>query len=67
MSDRLSIVTTPIAVSRETAAAMLAMSVDSFERHCQPELKIIRKGRMRLIPVSELIAWAERNAERTLP
>ena len=32
-----------------------------------PDLKVIRKGRLRLVPVAELQAWAERNAERTLP
>ena len=57
---------TPVAVTREDAARALGMSLDSFERFVQPEIKLIRKGRMRLVPVAELQMWAERNAERTL-
>ena len=57
----------PVAVSRETAARLLDMSVDSFERHVQPEIRIVRRGRLRVIPVSELQRWAERNAEAVLP
>ena len=55
------------AVSRVTltkagAAAALGISVDSFERHVQPELRVIRRGRMRLIPCNELERWAAENA-----
>jgi hypothetical protein len=57
----------PVAVSREDAARALGMSVDSFERFVQPEVRLIRKGRLRLVPVAELERWAEANAERTLP
>jgi hypothetical protein len=42
------------------------MSVDSFERHVQPELKIVRVGRMRLIQVRELERWLENHAARVL-
>jgi hypothetical protein len=55
-----------VALTREEAAAALGMSLDSFERHCQPELKLIRRGRLRLVPVTELERWAERSAELTL-
>jgi hypothetical protein len=54
----------PIAVSRETAASMLGeMSVDSFERYVQPHLRLVRCGRLRLIPVTELERWVAENAE----
>jgi hypothetical protein len=56
----------PVAVSRETAACALGMSLSSFEVHVQPEIKLIRRGKLRLVPVRELEAWCERNAERTL-
>jgi hypothetical protein len=56
-----------VALSREEAAASLGMSLDSFERHVQPTVRIIRRGRMRLIPVAELERWAHEEAERTLP
>jgi hypothetical protein len=60
------VTTTPIAVTREVAARMLGMSVDSFEKFVQPEVKLIRKGKLRLVPVDELRRWAAANAERTL-
>lgn len=55
-----------IALTRAEAAAALGMSLDSFERHAQPELRVVRRGRMRLVPVGELERWLERNAERPL-
>jgi hypothetical protein len=55
-----------LALSREEAAASLGMSLDSFERHVQPSLRMCRLGRMRLVPVSELTRWLDENAERTL-
>jgi hypothetical protein len=39
------------------------MSLDSFERHVQPELRLIRRGKLRLVPVAELERWANENAE----
>jgi hypothetical protein len=56
-----------VALTREEAAAALAMSVDSFERHVQPSIRMIRRGRMRLVPVSELQRWADDAAQRTIP
>jgi hypothetical protein len=56
----------PVAVTREDAARLLGMSLDSFERHVQPEIKLIRRGKLRLVPVGELKRWAERNAEPVL-
>jgi hypothetical protein len=55
-----------LALSREEAAAALGMSIDSFERHVQPDLRLLRLGRMRLVPVRELERWAEEHAERTV-
>ena len=52
-----------VALSRQEAALSLGMSLDSFERHVQPELKLIRKGKLRLIPLVELQRWAIDNAE----
>ena len=56
-----------IALTREEAAASLAMSVDSFERYVQPDIRMIRCGRMRLIPVAEVARWADEHAERSVP
>ena len=56
----------PIALSREEAAASMSMSLDSWERHVQPHVRMIRLGRMRLVAVAELARWAEENAEHTI-
>jgi hypothetical protein len=42
------------------------MSIDSFERYVQPELKVVRVGRMRLVQVRELERWLEKNAAHLL-
>lgn len=55
-----------LALTREEAAAAIGMSLDSFERHVQPTLRLVRLGRMRLVPVGELERWLEQNAARTL-
>jgi hypothetical protein len=62
--------TAPIArvvLTRAEAAASIGVSVDTFERYVQPELALIRRGRLVLVPVVELERWADRAAERTLP
>lgn len=56
-----------VALTRAEAAASLGMGLDSFERHVQPALRMIRRGRLRLVPVSELERWANATAEGTLP
>jgi hypothetical protein len=55
-----------VALTKPEAAAALGISVDSFERHVQAELRVIRRGRMRLIPLRELERWATDNAAVTL-
>jgi hypothetical protein len=56
----------PVALTKAEAAAALSMSVDSFERYVQSDLRVIRRGRLRLYPVADLERWANDNAERTL-
>jgi hypothetical protein len=54
------------ALTRLESAQSLGVSVDFFEEHIQPELRLIRRGRLVLVPVKELERWCERNAARTL-
>jgi hypothetical protein len=54
------------ALIRREAAEALGMGLTSFERYVQPKVKLIRKGSIRLVPVTELARWAEENAERVL-
>jgi len=56
-----------LALSREEAAASVGMSLDSFERHVQPTLRLVRLGRMRLVPIRELERWLDEHAQRTIP
>jgi hypothetical protein len=55
-----------LALTRGEAAQSIGMSVDSFERHVQPELRLVRRGKLRLVPVTELQRWLDANAERVL-
>lgn len=55
-----------VALTRREAAAALGISVDSFERYVQHELRVVRCGRLRLFPVNELERWIAENAERPL-
>jgi hypothetical protein len=48
-----------LAVTRAEAARSLGVSINSFERHVQPELRIVRRGKLRLIPVREIERWLE--------
>ena len=41
-------------LTKDEAAASLGMSPDSFERYVQPELRLVRRGRLRVFPVEEL-------------
>ena len=55
-----------LALTRAEAAAALGISLDSFERHIQPELRLLRRGSLRLVPVRELERFLEQNAEDVL-
>jgi excisionase family DNA binding protein len=44
------------------AAQAVGMSESSFKRHVQPELRIVRRGSLRIIPLSEVERWLEHNA-----
>lgn len=53
-------------LAKPEAAATLGMSVDSFERYVQAEIRVVRRGRLRLFPLAELQRWAEDNAAQPL-
>jgi hypothetical protein len=55
-----------LALTRAEAAAALGVSIDSFKRYVQPDVRVVRRGSVRLIPVAELERWLEANAERVL-
>ena len=51
-----------VALTREEAAASLGVSLAHFQRHVQPDLKLVRSGSCRLVPITELQRWASENA-----
>lgn len=55
-----------VALTIPEAAASLGVGPDFFDQHIRPELRVIRRGSKRLIPVEELRRWADENAERVL-
>jgi excisionase family DNA binding protein len=55
-----------LALTKVEAAAALGVSVDFLEQHVMPELRVVRRGRRRLIPVRELEGWLDENAVRAL-
>jgi hypothetical protein len=55
-----------LALTKREAAAALGMSVDSFERHVQPELRVVRRGRLRLFALVEIERWLRENGAKTI-
>ncbi len=52
--------------TKPEAAEALGISIDSFERHVQPELRVVRRGKLRLFSRRELERWLDENQQRTL-
>ncbi len=50
----------------EAAQLLSGMSVDHFERHVLPNLRVVRSGTKVLIPVTEIERWKEESAARAL-
>jgi hypothetical protein len=43
-----------VTVTRQEAADRMSISLDSFEKFVQPHLRLLREGRLRLVPVTEI-------------
>jgi len=52
----------PILVSKELAARLLSISVDTFERAVMPDLRTVRIGRRVLFAVEDLGVWVEEHS-----
>lgn len=46
----------------EEAAQAVGMSESSFKRHVQSELRIVRRGSLRIVPIPEIERWLDSNA-----
>ena len=52
-----------LSLSKQEAADALGVSIDFFDEHIANELRMVRRGRRRLIPVRELERWLDRHAD----
>jgi hypothetical protein len=66
MAKKLSTSIPRIALTPPEAAAAIGVGPDFFDANVAPELRLIRRGRKRLIPVAELERWTAENASRVL-
>ncbi len=55
-----------LALRPEEAAASIGVSRSFFFAEVLPELRVVRLGRVRLIPVPELERWVDQHAGRVL-
>lgn len=55
-----------LALTPREAAESLGIGLTTLKEHVQPHLRIVRCGRVRMIPVAELQRWVNENAERVL-
>jgi hypothetical protein len=55
-----------VALTPAEAATSIGCSAEFFREHVDAELRWIRRGRKRFVPVVELERWAGASAERTL-
>ena len=51
-----------LSVSPDEAAEMLSVSRDYFDEHILPDLRIIRRGRRILVPLTQLERWLDQTA-----
>jgi excisionase family DNA binding protein len=55
-----------LALRVEEAAVAVGVSSDFFVQHILSELRVVRRGRLRLVPVVELERWIQREASRAV-
>lgn len=64
MARKLATTVPRIALTPPEAAAAIGVGPDFFEANVAPELRLIRRGRKRLVPVAELERWVTETASR---
>lgn len=55
-----------LALSVQEARDAIGVSHDFWLEHVAPEVRIVRRGRRKLIAVDELVRWLDENSERAL-
>jgi hypothetical protein len=56
--------TPALALNVEQACAALGVSWDTWKAHIEPDVRIVRLGGRKLVPVSELQRWLDERGER---
>lgn len=62
MAKKLAAQIPRIALTPSEAAAAIGVGPDFFDANVAPELRLVRRGRKRLVPVRELEQWLAENA-----
>jgi hypothetical protein len=52
-----------LGLSIDEACQSIGVGWDFWKERVEPDVKIVRVGRRKIVPVSELQAWLDRNAE----
>ena len=55
-----------LALNVKEACAALGVSWDLWKAHIEPDVRLVRIGSRKLVPVSELERWLTENAETVL-
>jgi excisionase family DNA binding protein len=55
-----------VSLTRHEAAQSLGVSLSFFAEHVQPQLRLVRVGSVRLVPLRELERWLEREAQAVI-
>jgi excisionase family DNA binding protein len=58
--------TPALALTIEQACAALGVSWDTWHEHIEPDVRIVRLGRRKLVPTTELQRWLDEHAERVI-
>jgi hypothetical protein len=64
MARKLAVSIPRLALTPPEAAAAIGVGPDFFEENVAPELRLIRRGRKRLVPIPELERWVAESAGR---
>ena len=50
----------------QEACAAIGVSWDTWHQHIEPNVRIVRVGKRKIVPVTEIQRWLSENAETTL-
>jgi hypothetical protein len=63
MSAKVDVAPPALGLTVEKACAALGIGYDFWRDHVEHEIRIVRRGKRKIVPVSELQKWLDKNAE----